>query len=192
MKILVNRLESNSFCDIYQKPESDFLNRPCQGDIFKRDAINLDIKDISSIFGWIIINSTCDLVRPRLDYFFFAPIRPLRYFIEKSSYSKNKKKEYLSKILNYEMLRTFFLPSSSKINSDEPLFCQLGYIFSIPIGDDYDETCKSLLKYRIISLKPPWREKLGQIVGNNFSRIGVPEPRLNYKNWIKEFIEKII
>ena len=126
-------MNSTPFHDVHQYPEPEFTNRPCQGDIFKRELIEFEIKDYSSIFGYIILNSSCDLIKPRLDYFFFAPIRPLKYFIEKSGYKTAQLKDYVSKIVKYDMLRTFFLPPSSKFKLDISLYCQLGYIFSIPV-----------------------------------------------------------
>lgn len=45
---------------------------------------------------------------------------------------------------------------------------------------------KRLLEHRIVSLRNPWREKLGYMVGNLYNRVGTYSPKIGLiKNWWK-------
>lgn len=49
---------------------------------------------------------------------------------------------------------------------------------------------KFLLNYRVNSLKPPWKEKLGHMVGELFNRVSTDTPEIDrIKGWTKNFVE---
>jgi len=56
------------------------------------------------------------------------------------------------------------------------------------INKEYKER---LLEYRIVSLKSPWREKLGYMVGNLYNRVATYSPKTSsIKDWWKAAYEK--
>jgi hypothetical protein len=176
------------FEDIYQPPDEDFL---FQGDIFRRKLIGLDIKNPTTIRGYILLNASCDLVRDgKVDFFSLAPIRPLRYYVEKNKENSNLANN-LDNICKYNTQKAFFLPPTELFGGNKPHYAELGYIIPIPIGNKYKKTCENMKKFREIAIRSPWSEKLGEMVGNYFSRVGVPEikNKKTYTPWKKELMK---
>ena len=191
----MNKEDLCEFIDVYQDHESNFEDTMCQGDIFRSDAITFQIQNPESICGWILVNATCDLVRKgKTDFLRFIPIRPLDFFIkENQEQGKRKIQTLLDIIIKYNSLKAFFLPPSTKFGGGKPHYAELGYILSLPVTIDFEELTEQLLKFRLASIKYPWREKLAESLSNSFYRIGVPEPPENWNEWrdlyMDEFFE---
>jgi len=181
------------FEEIYQIHEPNFEKILCQGDIFQSDIIKLQIENTESISGWIIVNATCDLVREgKTDFLKFIPIRPLNYYIKQNQEKEDKIRQQLDIILKYNSSKAFFLPPSDKFGDGMPHYAELGYITTLPVIMKFNELIEKLLKFRIASLKYPWREKLAESLGNNFHRIGVPDPPEKWKGWRDQSIKKCL
>ena len=181
------------FSEIFQKPEPEFAKIPCQGDIFRKEMLKLDVINPESISGWMIINTTCDFAAKKLDFFCFVPIRPLVYYLEKNiDLKKGELKQNLDTIIRNNTFKTFFLPATPLFDEQNDHYCELQYIFSVGVGINFEKTCEKMLSFRITSLKSPWREKLGHLLDNNFSRVGIPEPKAGYKNARDKMISQVI
>ncbi len=183
-----------NFTDVFQKFEPDFEKMLCQGDVFKSDFIDFQIQNPESISGWVIINATCDLVRGnKTDYLKFIPIRPLDFLIQQNQeQGRDKIQSLLDIIIKYNSNKAFFLPTSTIFGDGKPHYAELGYILSLPITHNFNELASELLKFRIVSIKYPWREKLVELISNSFLRIGVPDPPKNWKAWRDLSIDKIL
>ena len=176
---------------MYQDPEPEFQKIPCQGDIFQKEIIRVDFVNTETIAGWMIINTACDLAQKKLDFFCFVPIRRLRYYTEKNKdLGKKKLRANLSNIIKYITNKTFFLPATSKFNKDNDHYCELQYIFSVEVRGNFAQKCEEMIPFRITALKPPWREKLGNLVGNNFSRVGIPDPKKGWEKMREQIISQ--
>jgi len=182
------------FADVYQAYEPGFEDKLCQGDIFNPNFFDFEILNSESISGWMIVNATCDLVtKNKTDYLKFIPIRPLDFLIKQNKeQGKEKIQKLLDIIIKYNSMKTFFLPPSIDFRDEKPHYAELGYILSFAITYDFDKLTKELLKFRIVSIKYPWREKLAESLSNSFLRIGVPDPPKNWKDWRDSSIEKFL
>lgn len=183
-----------NFTDVFQKFEPDFEKKLCQGDVFKSDFIDFQIQNPESISGWVIINATCDLEREnKTDYLKFIPIRPLDFLIQQNQeQGRDKIQSLLDIIMKYNSNKAFFIPTSTIFGDRKPHYAELGYILSLPITHDFNDLTSKLLKFRIVSIKYPWREKIAESLSNSFLRIGVPNPPENLNKWKNSYIDKIL
>jgi len=116
----------------------------------------------------------------------------LNYYIKQNQEKEDKIRQQLDIILKYNSSKAFFLPPSDKFGDGMPHYAELGYITTLPVIMKFNELIENLLKFRIASLKYPWREKLAESLGNNFHRIGVPDPPEKWKGWRDQSIKKCL
>ena len=171
-----------------------------QGDIFSRFDDKIIPKSEEEELGFIILTYTCDLEHPDdLSYILFCPVLDFDILIKKYlEINKNKKLTNINEMLMSKVNNIFsndnryhfFLSPIPKVCKN-PAFAHLEQITKIS-----EEYMDNLLKNRKISLKKPWREKLGWMAGNLFNRIALkdiekklPSQYIQSSDSFKKFIE---
>lgn len=154
-----------------------------QGDIFSRFDDKIIPKSEEEELGFIILTYTYDLEHPDdLSYILFCPVLDFDILIKKYlEINKNKKLTNINEMLMSKVNNIFsndnryhfFLSPIPKVCKN-PAFAHLEQITKIS-----KKYMDNLLKNRKISLKKPWREKLGWMVGNLFNRIALKDIEKN-------------
>ena len=200
-------IENTPFPDIFCDPEKK--SQIYQGDIIKyKNYINTKQENL----GFIILSNSCDLENLKNKKIISAtPIFPFNFVFDdmvKEAFKKTKKKigtlksskeviehftdlvsQFIYEESNYKKKYTFFI--SPLVDFDnKPTIAHIEHITSIKITE-----LKTILENRIISIKPPWREKLGFKAGNIYNRIATYTPQFkDIKKWwisaYKEILEK--
>lgn len=187
-----------SYPDMYKvKKKTESLS---QGDIFLRFENKVIPKSEEKELGFIILTYTCDLEHPDdLNYILFCPIFDFDILIEKYlELNKNKTitniNEYLIRIVNNLFsngTRYYFFMSPIPDLRKNPAYAHLEQITKI-----HKKFINDLIQNRTISLKKPWREKLGWMAGNLFNRIALedidnnlPNQYIQASDSFKNFIE---
>lgn len=177
------------------------------------DKIILNNTEDNKILGYLIISNSCDLERKEkerkemqkislvtiipfdkmLDKIFIEAIKHANK-IKKREESEGKsidiKDEFEKRVAelicdeaNYKHKFTFFLSPLTEFDN-LPTIAQLSDVRSIDVGSIDVGSIDTLVRNRIVSLKAPWREKLGHKVGYIFNRISTESPKSNdIKNW---------
>lgn len=167
----------------YTKKKEESLS---QGDIFLRFDDKIIPKSKEKELGFIILTYTCDLEYPDdLNYILFCPILDFDIIIEKYL-EINKNKTFnnindalvrkVNNIFSNDNRYHFFLSPIPNIRKN-PAFAHLEQITKIP-----KKFMSILIKNRKVSLKKPWREKLGWMAGNLFNRIALKDIEKNLPN----------
>lgn len=180
------------FPDIYYDEKE---SRLFQGDIIVGISIDLsNIEDSSTIAGLMILNNTCDLHQDRIDHILLSPIRPLAHLVQEWFARGDKKDDIVTntnRIVRNMAANSYFLPPTDRFSGNSPNYVDFAIMFPFPYNSTLE---KELLKCRVASIQSPCREKLGHILGNYFSRIGLP-PQLDIKreilkSWKSKFLEE--
>ncbi len=202
-------INSTPFPNIFQKVAQEDKNYLFQGDIIRE--CELISTPSTKHLGYLIVSNSCDLRRlDRKTAISLVPIYPFEYLLNKFIKTVTKKvisqkkrderegKDYdvesalcsevaglIFSEANYERKYTFFI---------SPLE-QLGNLPSIAFIEDVKsinkEYTERLLEHRIVSLKSPWKEKLGYMVGNLYNRVATYSPRTSaIKDWWKVAYER--
>lgn len=190
----------------------------CQGDIIKNFESDLlqKFKPEESYFGIFILSFTCDLKHKKLEFINYCPIFDLDHRVKEVldeiesnedilkqirkrkdpiEYVESKIKNILSEICNYRKQNIYFLQADSIFNNQES-YANLEQIYSIPFVFH-----EELIKYREASLKNPWVENLGFMLGYCFNRVAMEDvkkkerDRLYEKRWkitIDDFVKNIL
>jgi len=177
-----------SYPDIYYaKKENELLS---QGDIFVRFEDKIIPKSEQKELGFIILTYTCDLEHLEdLNYILICPIfdfdNLIEMFIKKHEDKTLLKvqialESIMKSLFNNDMRFYFFLSPIPEV-SINPAYAHLEQITKIPT-----QYMEKLIENRKISLKTPWREKLGWMTGNLFNRIGTEDID---KGISKEFVQ---
>lgn len=191
----------------------------CQGDIilnFTLDSLQ-NFEPIDYYKGILILSFTCDLKNNKLEFINYCPIYSLHHriiefyeFIKNNaqmkkeikkrasknahSYIKGKVINLLSEICNYKKQNIFFLKGESIFI--EQSYANLEQIYSLS-----SENVDQLKIYRVASLKNPWVEKLGFMLGFCFNRVATDEISKSerdalfenkYKTLFTEFVDNVI
>lgn len=171
-----------------------------QGDIFLRFENKAIPKSEVKELGFMILTYTCDLEHPNdLNYILFCPIFDFDILIEKYIKINQNKSianinealgDIVSKLFSNDIRHYFFLSPIPEIK-ENPAYAHLEQITKIP-----KQFMRDLINNRIISLKRPWKEKLGWMTGNLFNRIAledmdktIPKRYIQTSESIKDFIE---
>ena len=171
-----------------------------QGDIFLRFENKAIPKSEVKELGFMILTYTCDLEHPNdLNYILFCPIFDFDILIEKYIKINQNKSianinealgDIVSKLFSNDIRHYFFLSPIPEIK-ENPAYAHLEQITKIP-----KQFMRDLINNRIISLKRPWKEKLGWMTGNLFNRIAledmdktIPKQYIQTSESIKDFIE---
>jgi hypothetical protein len=166
--------------------------------------------------GYLVVSNSCDLERggdDGLEWISVVPIYPYKAILNDILDDKVKKindirireqkkgKSYdakgalettiadiIQKEANYKPKYTFFI-SPLKIFNNMPTIAFLDDIRPIDFN-----SAEILLKYKICSMKNPWREKLGFKVGNLFNRVSTFTPDVKDIRtwWVKAYSEEYI
>lgn len=139
----------------------------------------------------MVLTQSCDLVKtekrnPKLSHINVCLVKSLRYVVQKLAIDEIKPaviagktivqrdvldqlKDKLSKLLNNSGQKTyFFLPKRSSFAEDMVAVLPLSFSFRIA---HYD----LLLQNKILELKPEFRAKVGNIVGQLYGRVGTTD-----------------
>ncbi len=185
------------FQDIYEKNENMLTERVRQGDIIKSELIRTKLSIKNSIVGWMVINAECDLEHSdsKLDWFNFAAVRPVRYFIYAAMKSitgsdrDNQVKNKLMDLIKNKYRKLYFLPEKDGLWSDGA-YVDLGLIQVLPINwkdkrtNQINPTMVNLLDMRLVSLKETWRTDIAQHYSSFFGRHGTPDHQIGrIKDW---------
>ena len=184
--LLKNKLISGDIF-LMSYPDMYFIKKKeeplSQGDIFSRFDDKIIPKSEEEELGFIILTYTYDLEHPDdLSYILFCPVLDFDILIKKYlEINKNKKLTNINEMLMSKVNNIFsndnryhfFLSPIPKVCKN-PAFAHLEQITKIS-----KKYMDNLLKNRKISLKKPWREKLGWMVGNLFNRIALKDIEKN-------------
>ncbi len=200
-------IESTPFPDIFCEPEKK--SQIFQGDVIKYKNY---IKTKQENLGFIILSNSCDLEKLRNKKIIsVAPIFPFNYVFDdmvKEAFKRTKNKlgtlksskevkesftdlvsQFIYEESNYKKKYTFFISPLADFDN-KPIIAHIEHITSIEITE-----LKIILENRIISIKPPWREKLAFKTGYIYNRIATFTPEMkDIKKWwtstYKEILEK--
>lgn len=187
----------NIFPSIYEKKDIPELY---QGDIFHRSFLRLPSGfEEETVVGWILLNAQCDLHNNSNDFFNFAALRPLNYFIGRQKEFREKSgmslKDVFMSLIHQRLTKAYFFPPNDKIHKDG-FYADLGFIKSLPntpLRREKKEMIEKLISQRLCSLKLQWRDHLSQYIGNYFARLGVPDPdKKGVKNWASKYVDSVI
>jgi len=183
-------IKSTPFPDIFCDPEKK--TQIFQGDIIKyKNYINTKQENL----GFIILSNSCDLENlKRKRVISIAPIFPFNFVFDdiiNEAFKRTKKKvgnfnsskeieENFTNLVsqsiydesNYKKKYTYFISPLSEFDN-KPTIVYIEHITSINITE-----LKTIFDHRIISIKPPWREKLGFKTGNIYNRIATYTPKV--------------
>jgi len=186
-----------SFPGMYYVKNSEEESILSQGDIFRRFEVkDLPKKSEDVELGFILLTYSCDLEHPEdINYILVCPVLDFNILIKKFL-EKNKTKSIIkikdaltskiNKLFNNDSRFYFFLSPIPNI-SQYPAYADLQQIIKI-----HKKYSKEIIANRIISLKNPWREKLGWMTGNLFNRIATLDIRKDTKDNFIEGNEPII
>jgi len=200
-------IKKTPFPDIFCEPEKK--SQIFQGDIIKyKNYIDTKKENL----GFIILSNSCDLENlNNKKLISIAPIVPFNFVFddmvnEAFKRTKNKVKtlkssteviDYFTNLVsqsiynesNYKKKYTFFISPLLEFDN-KPTVAYIEHITSIN-----NTEFKTIFKHRIISIKPPWREKLAFKTGYIYNRIATFTPEVkDIKKWwtstYKEILEK--
>lgn len=202
-------IDNTPFPDIFSLPDDQ--NLLFQGDIIK---YNTFLQTEKENLGFIILSNSCDLERLKnKGTISIAPIYSFNFVLDdmmKKAFRKTKnvlenfrttkKKgvnfDYIKHFIdlvsnfileesNYKKKYTFFLSPLQEFDV-KPTIAHIEHVNSI--DKKFSEV---IIKHRIRSIKPPWREKLGFKVGNLYSRVATYTPKISDIRdwWIKTYNE---
>lgn len=200
-------IENTPFPDIFYEPENK--SQIFQGDIIKYKNY---IKTKQENLGFIILSNSCDLENLKNKKIIsVSPIFPFNYVFDgmvKEAFKRTKNKlgklkssqevkedftdlvsQFIYEESNYKKKYTFFISPLADFDN-KPTIAHIEHTSSIEITE-----LKIFLENRIISIKPPWREKLGLKAGNIYNRIATYTPKFKeIKKWwtttYKEILDK--
>ena len=189
-------VKNTPFPDIFCEPEKK--NHIFQGDIIKyKNYINTKQENL----GFVILSNSCDLANLKnKTVISIAPIFPFNFVFndmlsEAFKRTKNRVKEltsseeviehfttfvsqYIYDESNYKKKYTFLISPLSEFEN-EPTIAHIEHVTSIKKTE-----LQIILKNRIKSIKPPWREKLGFKTGYIYNRIATYTPNFKgIKKW---------
>lgn len=196
-------IKNTPFPDIFCEPEKK--THIFQGDIIKYiNYINTKQENL----GFIILSNSCDLENLKnKTVISIAPLFPFNFVFDdmlSEALNRTKKKldtlksskeviehftnlvsQYIYDESNYKKKYTFFISPLSEFDN-KPTIAHIEHITSIKITE-----LKIILQNRIISIKPPWREKLAFKTGYIYNRIATYTPEFKdiKKWWISTYKE---
>lgn len=179
-----------------------------QGDLIPRSAVIIDEtlrkyhsyhveKPANEMFA--VLTQSCDLVKHggscKARYIALAPVRPLRWildhefrdyllrtpgglFVLGSSETQTRYEDLLTKLINNNDSRYFFIPQRPDLQIAEDMCIMLP--LSLAIRAEHYEAC---LAGRVAQLTDLFQAKLGWLLGQQFSRVGTPD-------WTSDAIQK--
>lgn len=180
------------FPDMFEKDGASCLKSHYEKCLLQGDVIKIIEGEFSlftpkeGIIGYLVVTNSCDLAQRSLNTISLVPIYSFDIWFKNHL---EKSTENITKILfreaNYVKKDTFFISPIEQFEN-KPSVAYINDIRSIDL-DNYD----ILLKYRLCSLKPPWREKLGHKVANLFNRVSTFTPEEGeLKSWIEIYKEQ--
>ena len=177
-------------------------DKVCQGDIFiltngelqeilPEEIYQMDI----TLNGFIVISNTCDIENDNITYINICPIVALEYMVEsirkkkkkqgkKSKDIKNSINSSINDLVGYNLKKYFYLPKDETCNIDDEWVVLIEFVLT----HDRDYILPLIKKRRVCTLKNPWKEKLGWIVGTFYNRVSL-ENHSHEK--IQELLERV-
>lgn len=150
-----------------------------QGDVFSRFEGAVLPRTDPEAAGFLVLTYTCDLVRPDdISYVCICPVFKLDT-VRKALLSKHKaksKKNREAAIANHlhdlaqNKKRYFFFLSPPPNLGGNPLYADLGQVFSVS-----KRYISHMISQRCCSLRSPWREKLGFMLGYLYNRVATED-----------------
>jgi len=197
-------INGTPFPNIFKRIEEENKEYLFQGDIIS--ACDLISTPKTKHMGYLIASNSCDLQRlDRKTVVSLVPIYPFKYILK--GIIETVAKRVIAQKKRHEKERTDYdVESALCLEVAELIFSEANYArkytFFISPLEEFDnlpstafiEDVRSvnkkykrrLLEHRIVSLRNPWREKVGHMVGNLYNRIGTYSPKTSLiNNWWK-------
>lgn len=197
-------INGTPFPNIFKKVEEEDKEYLFQGDIIS--GCELISTPLTRHLGYLVASNSCDLQRlDRKTVVSLVPIYPFEYTLKGIIETATKrviaqKKRHEREKTDYDVELALCLEVAELIFSEANYARK--YTFFISPLEEFDNLPsiafiedvrsintrfrKRLLEHRIVSLRNPWREKLGYMLGNLYNRIGTYSPKTSLiKGWWK-------